>query len=417
MRAETICLKHDSDGQIPNLSSGRSTTLNLRNVNECDIYLLKAIYNSIRRPKKMSSSKTKKKRKVSKIRDESENENERKSADAKRHSRCQRRPHPQPTVVTRSQTKQQKQVQEEIPIRGEDFVLPRDILIKVLGYLETLCLGDWLEIFNDRLSLLAFSLACKSFKEVKDEVDPPKVAKAAYDRGIRFDGVRLIFGEDYAISTCTVHLTSGDPVPVTGGWIRWVYQLLVAEGKDIKEVDKRDFLLNIAALNGHLEEVKWLRGKGFALTPWTCSQAAGGGHLKLLKWLRREGCPWDESTCSSAAGGGHLKVLKWARSKGCPLDTETCNLCQSAAKEGHLKMLKWARSEGCPWDEWTCSYAAEGGHLKVLQWLRSEGCPWGELTCTNAAGECAKSNNPELVNWLIAQQCPGYEKLADRLRD
>lgn len=52
----------------------------------------------------------------------------------------------------------------------------------------------------------------------------------------------------------------------------------------------------------------------------TCASAAVDGHLNILKWLRQNACPWDETTCSAAAGRGQLDVLEWALNNGCVCD-------------------------------------------------------------------------------------------------
>ena len=49
------------------------------------------------------------------------------------------------------------------------------------------------------------------------------------------------------------------------------------------------------------------------------------GNLELLEFLRGKGCPWDEFTCSRAARKGHLECLKYAHENGCPWDEETCS--------------------------------------------------------------------------------------------
>jgi len=136
-------------------------------------------------------------------------------------------------------------------------------------------------------------------------------------------------------------------------------------------------LCTIAATEGQLEVLKWLRENDFPWSERTCNVAAQGGHLEVLQWAHANGCPWDEDTCSGAAEGGHLEVLQWAHANGCPWDWETCRM---AALRDHLEILQWARANDCPWDATTCSGAAEGGHLKVLQWAHANGCPGDERT-------------------------------------
>lgn len=51
-----------------------------------------------------------------------------------------------------------------------------------------------------------------------------------------------------------------------------------------------------------------------------CGAAALEGHLEALRWLRAHGCPWDGSTCRNAAWAGHVDVLRWAIANECPHD-------------------------------------------------------------------------------------------------
>jgi hypothetical protein len=102
-----------------------------------------------------------------------------------------------------------------------------------------------------------------------------------------------------------------------------------------------------------------------------CSIAAQEGALEALQWMRKNGCQWDVLTCAYAAEGGHLEVLQWARENGCDWDWSTCTY---AAGGGHLEVLQWARKNGCDWGASTCANAAGGGHLGVLQWARENGC-------------------------------------------
>ena len=158
----------------------------------------------------------------------------------------------------------------------------------------------------------------------------------------------------------------------------------------------------VAALNGHLEVVQYLRTLGISWNGHTCHNAAKNGHIELLKWVRANGCPWSSWTCRVAALNGHLEVLKWARANGCPWheDTMSCAACN-----GHFELLKWARDNQCPWDEETCSTAAEFGHLELLKWARSHQCPWDETTCSSAAW----NGHLELLKWARVHQCPWNE--------
>jgi hypothetical protein len=139
---------------------------------------------------------------------------------------------------------------------------------------------------------------------------------------------------------------------------------------------------------------------------WTCAYAALNGHLEVLKWARLNGCPWDEMDvciCSGKWTSGGIPVGTFEN--GCPWDEETCSY---AAKNGHLEVLKWARLNGCPWDEWTCASAAENGHLEVLKWSRLNGCPWDEETCSYAA----ENGHLEVLKWAFQRGGDQFEWLS-----
>ena len=50
----------------------------------------------------------------------------------------------------------------------------------------------------------------------------------------------------------------------------------------------------------------------------TCASAAVNGHLDCLRYARKNGCPWDEKTCDNAAKYGQLECLKYACARKCP---------------------------------------------------------------------------------------------------
>jgi hypothetical protein len=154
-----------------------------------------------------------------------------------------------------------------------------------------------------------------------------------------------------------------------------------------------------AALNGHLEVIKWCRKNRCPWDVYTCANAAQNGHLDILKWCRKNRCPWTQSTCWNAAENGHLDVIKWCCQNGCPLDSLTC---ANAAKNGHLDVIKWCCQNGCPLDSQTCANAAKNGHLDVIQWCRQNGCPWDSRICANAAGK----GHLDVVKWCRENGCP-----------
>ena len=133
-------------------------------------------------------------------------------------------------------------------------------------------------------------------------------------------------------------------------------ELKRAYHRDPKKLKARA-LCGLAALQGRLEVLQWLRANGCPWDRWTCT-AVFNVNVSRECMLRANGCPWDATTCSIAAHWGHLEVLKWAHMNGCPWNKDTCS---GAANSGHLAMLQWARANGCPWDRWTCTLRRTAG--------------------------------------------------------
>lgn len=83
-----------------------------------------------------------------------------------------------------------------------------------------------------------------------------------------------------------------------------------------------------AAKNGDLEMLKWLRGQNCLMNDWTCAYAAEGGYIEILDWLwtRIPRHYWNTLCSSLAAKNGQLEALKWLRNRNCPMDVDTKNL-------------------------------------------------------------------------------------------
>ena len=75
--------------------------------------------------------------------------------------------------------------------------------------------------------------------------------------------------------------------------------------------------------------------------------AATNGNLGMLKWLKKNGCHWDSYTFENAA-----------------------------AEHGSLENMIWLLKNAFPWNESTFSCAAEHGSFENMDWLLKNGCPW-----------------------------------------
>lgn len=97
------------------------------------------------------------------------------------------------------------------------------------------------------------------------------------------------------------------------------------------------------------------------------------GTALLMTRLRSEwNCGWENMLCALAAAEGDLPRLQWLRSIQCPWDEVTC---MAAAEQGHLHVLQWAHTHGCPLTARTYVAAVHGGQLHVLQYLNAQDTP------------------------------------------
>lgn len=162
----------------------------------------------------------------------------------------------------------------------------------------------------------------------------------------------------------------------------------------VKQGDKGLELSRIAAKNGSINVLKFLRTNGFSCDSRVTSLAAEFGHLNILQYAHENSCPWKPDVCYKAASTGHFEVLQYAYAHGCPWDAWTCI---AAAENGHLDILKWAKYNGCPWDSFVAEKAAKGGHLHIVQWCLGNGCEWSDEIVLEAQA----AGHLHIVEWAI----------------
>ena len=107
---------------------------------------------------------------------------------------------------------------------------------------------------------------------------------------------------------------------------------------------------------------------------WFCSQVARTNKLELLKWVREvKKCEWDECTIDLAALIGNLEMLKYCFANGCAYDETTA--CRVAAGEGHIDCLRFLFAKVKPSRETekvTGRIAADYGQLDILKYFVEE---------------------------------------------
>ena len=70
---------------------------------------------------------------------------------------------------------------------------------------------------------------------------------------------------------------------------------------------------------GNIEMFEYIKNnyRNVKFTSDTFAYAALNGNLENMKWLKENGCYWDEWTFMYAAKNGNLENMKWLKENGC----------------------------------------------------------------------------------------------------
>ncbi len=220
--------------------------------------------------------------------------------------------------------------------------------------------------------------------------------------------------------------------------VKFLYEVNTETRKLVKRSSrasdlKKEFKVNEMSSITTLEvawENKSLWSRYLKGETWFCYRVAKTNKLELLKWAREEKkCEWDGKTINVAAIQGNLEMVKYCVANECPIDGRAC---ACAADGGHLECLKYLHEEvKAPWDSYTAEWAAENGHLHILEYLVERkyyafstyachlAAKYGHLDCLkylhktakapwnhNAVREAHENNHPECVQYLLDNNCP-----------
>ncbi|GLC49940.1 hypothetical protein PLESTB_000325200 [Pleodorina starrii] len=142
-----------------------------------------------------------------------------------------------------------------------------------------------------------------------------------------------------------------------------------------------EFLVKIAALQGHLAVLQYLHASGLLVNTRSVAEAAArGGHLPLVAWAVEDlgVAPADDaaSLLDCAAASGNLELMTWLHVRGWALGPTAI---PNGAVRGCEEALEWLVERGCPFPLDGGAYlgAAFNGDLAMLRCLHRLGCPWG----------------------------------------
>ena len=166
--------------------------------------------------------------------------------------------------------------------------------------------------------------------------------------------------------------------------------------------DETSFCWEVAHTN-KLELLKWIREEKkcewYDRTIWA---AARQGNLEMVKYCVANECHIEKEACAFAALEGHLEVLKYLREEAeAPWDWYTATW---AAQNGHLHILEYlVERKYDKYDEYVCKSAAENGHLDCLKYLHETAkAPWN----SQAVRAAHAKNQIDCVQYLLDNNCP-----------
>jgi hypothetical protein len=160
--------------------------------------------------------------------------------------------------------------------------------------------------------------------------------------GVHFELLEFFVSNGFKVRC--VHIRSIERVIMKGNLE--MLKFLRSNGVEFDDVHK---CCAVAAFGGKLHILKWLisvlPGMSFVRTLdfkiRLTESAASGGSVKVLKFLDARGFLSKDAydACRCAAMNGHLDVLKFLHSKGCKFDIRGCASC--AASRGHTMVKEW----------------------------------------------------------------------------
>ncbi|CAL6386510.1 unnamed protein product [Bathycoccus prasinos] len=153
---------------------------------------------------------------------------------------------------------------------------------------------------------------------------------------------------------------------------------LLKWAREEKKCEWDDKTIWAAAEQGNLEMVKYCVANECPIDSMACGTAALNGHLECLKYLREEAkAPWTYHTASWAAENGHLHILEYLVER--KYDKYSEFACWEAAKYGHLDCLKYLHETAkAPWNYLAVREAHNNEHTECLEYLLDNDCPLPE---------------------------------------
>ena len=141
-----------------------------------------------------------------------------------------------------------------------------------------------------------------------------------------------------------------------------------------------EYILRLAARNGHLEIVKYLVEQGadiHADNDCALQWAAQNDHLKIVKYLVEHGADIhadNDLALRYVAQHGHFNIVKYFVEQGANIHINNDCALRWAASNGHFNIVKYLVENGADIqanNDYALRWAIENGHHDIVEYLES----------------------------------------------
>jgi len=178
-------------------------------------------------------------------------------------------------------------------------------------------------------------------------------------------------------------------------------------------------MMSVAAQCGHIHIIKWLdkiynktKINKYCNNSEIFYNAALNGNLENMKWLKNKNYVWNERTFEAAALNGNLENMKWLKDNNCPWNKMTF---EAVALNGNYENLVWLIDNKCPNDEKIIKNAIISNNLENLKLLyeykNSNKNTNQNINLSNYITDALKNNNYSMVKWILEKSKNKYENI------
>ncbi|CAH0481271.1 unnamed protein product [Peronospora belbahrii] len=187
--------------------------------------------------------------------------------------------------------------------------------------------------------------------------------------------------------------------------VKWLNDSRYYEIRTFRSLENAIAALTAAVTYGQLRILEWLHDRAsteaamfnrrfrFEIYTNQLYAVARNGQLDVLQWLHTNNYPVHcrrAHVLRGAASGGHKAIIEWMEDTFEPLLRQRHRIrVDSAASFGNIQFVQWLHHQGYRFTNRAMDDAAAGGYLDILRWMHEN---VERLRCTVAAMDRAAAN-------------------------